>query len=100
MIVPFTLDMPAAVFMYWSASNMVSLVQSSVLKVPAVKRMVGIPVLAPKKGSGASVATTSEAVSVAPGKVVDVEVVAGGGRAPVTLRQKPKKKEGKGAKKR
>ena len=100
LIVPFTLDMPAAVFMYWSASNMVSLVQSSVLKVPAVKRMVGIPVLAPKKGSGASVATTSEAVSVAPGKVVDVEVVAGGGRAPVTLRQKPRKKEGKGAKKR
>ena len=86
LIVPFTLDLPAAVFMYWSASNMVSLVQSSVLKVPAVKRMVGIPVLGPKKGQG---------VTVAPGKVVDVDIVAGGGRAPLTLSQKPKAKKGK-----
>lgn len=45
LIVPFTVDLPAGVFMYWTASNMVSLVQSSVLKLPSVKRTFGIPVL-------------------------------------------------------
>lgn len=45
LIVPFTVDLPAGVFMYWTASNMVSLVQSSVLKIPSVKRTFGIPVL-------------------------------------------------------
>jgi YidC/Oxa1 family membrane protein insertase len=45
LIVPFTVDLPAGVFMYWTASNMVSLVQSSVLKIPSVKRKFGIPVL-------------------------------------------------------
>lgn len=45
LIVPFTVNLPAGVFMYWTASNMVSLVQSSVLKIPAVKKTFGIPVL-------------------------------------------------------
>ncbi|KAI3436771.1 hypothetical protein D9Q98_006183 [Chlorella vulgaris] len=39
-------SLPASVFMYWSASNVFSLVQSSLLKLPAVKRAVGLPDLA------------------------------------------------------
>ena len=45
LIVPFTIDLPAAVFMYWSASNLVSLVQSSLLKRPSIKKAFGIPTL-------------------------------------------------------
>ena len=82
LIVPFTLDLPAAVFMYWSASNMVSLVQSSVLKVPGIKRAVGIPVLqSNKKPLGSAVAGTQ--------RVVDVEPVAG--KPLATFAQKPQK---------
>lgn len=80
LIVPFTLDLPAATFMYWSASNMVSLVQSSVLKIPAVKRAVGIPVLQ-KKPSGGSVAGAQS--------VIDVQPVPG--KPITTLAQKPRK---------
>jgi len=45
LIVPFTIDLPAAVFMYWSASNLISLVQSSLLKRPSIKKAFGIPTL-------------------------------------------------------
>ena len=79
LIVPFTVDLPAAVFMYWSASNMVSLVQSSVLKVPGIKRAVGIPVLQSNKPLGSAVAGTQ--------RVVDVEPVAG--KPLATFAQKP-----------
>ena len=78
LIVPFTVDLPAAVFMYWSASNMVSLVQSSVLKVPAVKRAVGIPVLK-NKPLGSAIAGEQ--------RVIDVEPVAG--KPLTTFAQKP-----------
>jgi YidC/Oxa1 family membrane protein insertase len=81
LIVPFTLDLPAATFMYWSASNLVSLVQSSVLKVPAIKRAVGIPVLQ-KKPVGSDVAGSQS--------VIDVEPVPG--KPLTTFSQKPKKR--------
>lgn len=91
LIVPFTLDLPAAVFMYWSASNMVSLVQSSVLKVPGIKRAVGIPVLqSNKKPLGSAVAGTQ--------RVIDVEPVAG--KPLATFAQKPQKPSGSGSKQR
>ena len=42
-IVPFTLNMPAGVFMYWTASNFFSLTQMLMLKSPAVKAALGLP---------------------------------------------------------
>lgn len=50
-IVPFTLSLPASVFMYWTTSNAFSLVQTLVMKIPGVKQALGIPVVAPGGGS-------------------------------------------------
>lgn len=46
-IVPFSGNMPASVFMYWTASNAFSLLQTSVLKIPGVKQALGLPKTAP-----------------------------------------------------
>lgn len=53
-IVPFTLSLPASVFMYWTTSNLFSLGQTLLLKVPSVKRVLGLPDLraAAKVGEG------------------------------------------------
>lgn len=42
-IVPFTLSLPASVFMYWTTSNLFSLGQTLLLKVPSVKKVLGVP---------------------------------------------------------
>jgi YidC/Oxa1 family membrane protein insertase len=83
LIVPFTVDLPAGVFMYWTASNMVSLVQSSVLKIPSVKKTFGIPVLQKPGTAPASVSLPS---------VQQQQILQGTPTAtgPVTFAQKPK----------
>jgi len=43
LIVPLTASFPKALFCYWLTTNMCSLLQTTVLKQPAVKRAVGIP---------------------------------------------------------
>lgn len=85
LIVPFTVDLPAGVFMYWTASNMVSLVQSSVLKIPSVKRTFGIPVLQKVHG------TRMAQVSSHPASTVNLE----SGTPPILYTQKPTKSPGK-----
>jgi len=71
LIVPFTVDLPAGVFMYWTASNMVSLVQSSVLKIPSVKRTFGIPVLQKVSMATGSTTQSREKIPVStPGTVL------------------------------
>ena len=42
-MIPMTMDMPQAVFMYWSANSSFSVVQMLTLKVPAVKKWLDIP---------------------------------------------------------
>ena len=42
-VVPFSANLPASVFMYWTASNLFSLCQTLVLKNKAVKRVLGVP---------------------------------------------------------
>jgi YidC/Oxa1 family membrane protein insertase len=42
-IVPFTLNMPAGVFMYWTTSNLFSLAQTSTLKISPIRKMLGLP---------------------------------------------------------
>ncbi|KAK9810108.1 hypothetical protein WJX72_005000 [[Myrmecia] bisecta] len=42
-MVPLTASMPQSVFCYWITSNAFSLLQSIVLKVPAVKQALGLP---------------------------------------------------------
>jgi YidC/Oxa1 family membrane protein insertase len=51
-IVPFTLNLPAAVFMYWTTSNAFSLAQTMLLKIPGAKKALGLPEL--KKGGPAA----------------------------------------------
>ncbi|KAI4299349.1 hypothetical protein L6164_032817 [Bauhinia variegata] len=41
--VPFTASFPKAIFCYWITSNLFSLVYGAVLKVPGVKKTLGIP---------------------------------------------------------
>nr|KYP38862.1 hypothetical protein KK1_039843 [Cajanus cajan] len=41
--VPFTMGFPSAVFCYWVTSNLFSLMYGLVLKVPGVKKTLGIP---------------------------------------------------------
>ncbi|KAG0629653.1 hypothetical protein M758_1G119400 [Ceratodon purpureus] len=43
LIVPLTATFPKALFCYWLTTNMCSLIQTTVLRQPAVKRAVGIP---------------------------------------------------------
>ncbi|GAB4820631.1 hypothetical protein N2152v2_007677 [Parachlorella kessleri] len=42
-MIPFTMNMPAGVFCYWTASNLFSLVQSLFIKIPSVKKVLGLP---------------------------------------------------------
>jgi YidC/Oxa1 family membrane protein insertase len=42
-MIPMTMDMPQAVFMYWSANSSFSVVQMLTLKVPVVKKWLDIP---------------------------------------------------------
>ena len=49
-IVPFSGNMPASVFMYWTASNAFSLGQTLFLKIPGMKQTLGLPNLSPKGG--------------------------------------------------
>lgn len=66
LIVPFTVDLPAGVFMYWTASNMVSLVQSTVLKIPSVKKTFGIPNLQKIQSSAASTPAATGSAAATP----------------------------------
>jgi YidC/Oxa1 family membrane protein insertase len=43
LIVPLTATFPKALFCYWLTTNMCSLIQTTVLRQPSVKRAVGIP---------------------------------------------------------
>ena len=42
-IIPFTLNMPAGVFMYWTTSNLFSLAQTSTLKISPIRKVLGLP---------------------------------------------------------
>ncbi|PRW56043.1 mitochondrial inner membrane OXA1 [Chlorella sorokiniana] len=59
-------SMPASVFMYWTASNVFSLGQTMMLKVPLVKKVLGLPDLSklrsgkPDVGPGKPVQTFSQ----------------------------------------
>ena len=43
LIVPFTVNLPASVFMYWTASNTFSLFQTLILKNKKMKKVLGLP---------------------------------------------------------
>ncbi|GAU40316.1 hypothetical protein TSUD_64810 [Trifolium subterraneum] len=49
--VPFTMSFPKAIFCYWVTSNLFSLSYGMVLKVPGVKKTLGIPDLPPPEPS-------------------------------------------------
>ena len=49
LIVPLTVNLPASVFMYWSASNMFSLTQTLLLKHPRIRKVLGVPDLSSLK---------------------------------------------------
>ena len=83
LIVPFTIDLPAGVFMYWTASNMVSLVQSTVLKIPSVKKTFGIPNLHKIQSSAASTPATAGSAAATATPTIPA----------VTFTQKPKPKK-------
>lgn len=83
-IVPFTIDLPAAVFMYWTASNCVSLAQASLLKIPSVKSALGIPNLQKMASPGtAGVLPVASSTPAAP--LTDV------GKPMITYTHKPVK---------
>lgn len=44
-MIPLTLYFPSGIFVYWLTSNLFSLAQFSILRQPAVRRLVGIPEL-------------------------------------------------------
>jgi len=83
-IVPFTLDLPAAVFCYWTASNAFSLLQTLVLKIPGVKASLGLPDGRTMNASGVNTGTGT-AISAA-GKPVETF-----SQKPSTGTKKPKR---------
>ncbi|XP_078154472.1 mitochondrial inner membrane protein OXA1-like [Carex rostrata] len=46
--VPFTASFPKAIFCYWITSNLFSLIYGTVLKRPAVKKFLNIPIITPQ----------------------------------------------------
>jgi YidC/Oxa1 family membrane protein insertase len=46
--VPFTSTFPKAIFCYWITSNLFSLVYGTVIKRPAVKKFLNIPLITPQ----------------------------------------------------
>ncbi|KAJ3103352.1 Mitochondrial inner membrane protein oxa1l [Physocladia obscura] len=70
---PFTATMPAAVFMYWTTSNFLTLLQAHLLKDPSVRKALNIPKMknfanpAPVKGLSSGV-TPDGLLSVKPMK--------------------------------
>ncbi|XP_063367850.1 mitochondrial inner membrane protein OXA1L-like [Cydia amplana] len=44
-MIPFTINFPGAILVYWCSSNFISLIQVGVLKVPAVREYLKIPKL-------------------------------------------------------
>lgn len=42
-LVPLTMDMPVALFLYWCTNNCISIVQTNILKRPAVRKYLDIP---------------------------------------------------------
>lgn len=78
---------PASVFMYWTASNIFSLAQTSLLKIPGVKRVLGLPDLSKLRPAG------SAAAAAVPGKPVQTYA-----QPPPSLSaRKPRAKPGKSA---
>ncbi|XP_045820950.1 mitochondrial inner membrane protein OXA1 [Trifolium pratense] len=57
--VPFTMSFPKAIFCYWVTSNLFSLSYGMVLKVPGVKKKLGIPDLPPPEPSSSQKAPFS-----------------------------------------
>jgi YidC/Oxa1 family membrane protein insertase len=47
-VIPFTANMPCALFMYWIPSNLCTLTQNAVLSYPAVKKYFNIPAAPPQ----------------------------------------------------
>lgn len=104
-MVPLTMDMPQAVFVYWSANNVLSLVQSGLLKNKALKSMLDIPEPPPNTAeyfvkpqnpfTNIVTAIKKEGTSQVDTKadVVDGSVPAApvSGPPPVTFAQKPRK---------
>lgn len=44
-MIPFTINFPGAILVYWTSSNFISLLQVSILKIPAVREYFKIPAL-------------------------------------------------------
>lgn len=44
-MIPFTINFPGAILVYWTSSNFISLLQVSILKIPAVRDYFKIPAL-------------------------------------------------------
>ncbi|KAL4457833.1 hypothetical protein ABPG75_012698 [Micractinium tetrahymenae] len=81
---------PASVFMYWTASNIFSLVQTSMLKIPGVKRVLGLPDLSKLRAAGS--AAGAAAAGAAAGKPVQTFT-----KPPHLSAHKPRAKPGKAA---
>jgi YidC/Oxa1 family membrane protein insertase len=85
-IVPFTLDLPAAVFCYWTASNAFSLFQTLALKIPGARRRLGLP----EVGRGAALAAAKPGAAAAEAAAASVA-----GRPVATFAQRPPKPKSK-----
>lgn len=44
-MIPFTINFPGAILVYWTSSNFISLIQVGILKIPAVREYFKIPAL-------------------------------------------------------
>ncbi|KAJ1693446.1 hypothetical protein LUZ63_010144 [Rhynchospora breviuscula] len=64
--VPFTASFPKAIFCYWITSNLFSLVYGSVMKRPAVKEFLNIPIITPPPEAPPSFSFLSPSKPLAP----------------------------------
>ena len=81
MIFPMTFNFPSALTFYWACSNLISLLQARMLKIPQIRSFLSIPAMVkhkpaaevpgqPKKGFVKSVRDTLDNFRAA-GKVID-----------------------------
>ncbi|CAL5213402.1 unnamed protein product [Lathyrus oleraceus] len=86
--VPFTMSFPKAIFCYWITSNLFSLSYGMVLRVPGVKKTLGIPDLPPAEPTS----SPKSPFSIFPALKQAASVASGQSSFPVDSSKQPNKK--------